>query len=160
MLSIRPAVAGDVPLLKTMIYEFAEFYRFPAFITEDQLLRDGFSSTPKFRALIAEWAGEVAGYALFFEYYSSFHGRSIFLEDLFVRAQFRSKGVGKALLARVAAISQQDGPFGIVFNVFAWNSPAMEVYKKMGAIFWDDLKTACFKDDALRALAESADQYD
>jgi hypothetical protein len=81
MLSIRPAVAGDVAILNTLVHEFAEFERLPIAATEAGLLRDGFSDSPKFRVLIAEWEGEAAGYALFFGYYSSFEGRAgLFLE--------------------------------------------------------------------------------
>jgi GNAT superfamily N-acetyltransferase len=157
MLTIRPAVAADVPLLHTLLHEFAEFYKLPIFITEDQLSHDGFGAPAKFHVLIAEWAGQPAGYALFFDYYSSFHGPCIFLEDLFIRAEFRSQGVGKALLGRVAAIAHRDAPFGLILQVFDWNCPAVEFYKKLGAIFFDDLKTVCFKDEALKALQKDGE---
>lgn len=155
MLSIRNAVAADASLLHTMMLEFASFYRVAASITEDQLGRDGFGPQPKFRALIAEWAGQPAGYALFFDYYSSFHGPCIFLEDLFVRHNFRGKRAGHALLSRVAAIAQSEAPFGLILQVYDWNTPAVNFYKKLGATFWDDLKTVCFKDETLRRLAAS-----
>jgi hypothetical protein len=64
MLSIRPANASDVPILKTLIHEFARFERLPASATEENLSADGFGKSPKFRVLIAEWDGEPAGYAL------------------------------------------------------------------------------------------------
>lgn len=153
MLSIRPAVPDDVPLLNILIHEFAEFYRFPASITEAMLFRDGFGAEPKFRVLIAEWDAQPAGYAFFFDYYSSFHGKAIFLEDLFIRAQFRDKGAGKALLARLAAIAQEQNCFGIIFNVLEWNHPAIAFYKKLGATFWNDWKTVCLEGDAFRAMA-------
>ena len=72
MLSIRHARAEDVPVLNTLIHEFAEFERLPVAATEAALLRDGFSQSPKFCVLVAEWQGQPAGYALFFEYYFSF----------------------------------------------------------------------------------------
>ena len=97
-----------------------------------------------------------AGYALFFDYYSSFHGPCIFLEDLFIRQDFRGKGVGQALLSRVAAIAQNEAPFGLILQVYDWNSPAVELYKKLGATFWNDLKTLCFKDETLLRLAAAA----
>ena len=102
MLSIRPATAADAILITTLIRELAEYEHLSheVGITEEDVLRDGFGSRPRFRAIIAEWDGQVAGYALFFEVYSSFQGRAgLLLEDLFVRSQYRSKGVGKALLA-------------------------------------------------------------
>jgi hypothetical protein len=85
MLSIRSGTVNDVALLKSLIEEFARFERLPTAITEKQLREDGFGTQPKFHILIAEIEGEPAGYALFFDYYSSFQGLGIFLEDLFVR---------------------------------------------------------------------------
>jgi diamine N-acetyltransferase len=106
MLTIRFAVLDDVPLLKTMIYEFAEFERLSASITNETLARDGFGPRPRFRVLLAEWDGQAAGDAFFFDYYSSFEDRMIFLEDIFVRAQFR----GKAVESRVIRGSCGNGP--------------------------------------------------
>jgi GNAT superfamily N-acetyltransferase len=82
--------------------ELATFERLSIVITEEQLCQDGFGARPKFRVLIAEIDGEPAGYALFFDCYSSLQGYGIFLEDLFVRTRFRGKSVGRALLVHVA----------------------------------------------------------
>ncbi len=94
MLSIRPATIDDAALLRTLIRELAEFERQLEFcvIEEADLVRDGFGSTPKFRALIAEWDGKPAGYALFFGYYSTWVGPGLCLEDLFVRIAVSRKG--------------------------------------------------------------------
>lgn len=156
MLLIRPAVPQDVPLLKMLIHEFAGFERDQAFATEESLLRDGFGLQPKFRALIAEWNSQPVGYALFFDYYASFQGPGIFLEDLFVRPQFRRKSVGSALLARVAAIAQRDGCFGLIFTVMEWNSNAIKFYQKLSATFLNDWKVVCLKGNALEAIAKDA----
>jgi len=154
MLSLRYAQPGDVSLLKAMIHEFAAFERLPVVVTEADLLRDGFDERPKFRALIAEWNAQPAGYAFFFDYYSTFHGRpGIFLEDVYVRADFRGKGIGKALLARVAAIAQQEGCFGLRWEVLDWNTPAIEFYRKLGATFLDEWRTLNLEGKALRRLA-------
>jgi GNAT superfamily N-acetyltransferase len=158
MLSIRPAVAGDVRLLKTLIDEFAEFYKFPVKISEEDLLRDGFGPQPSFQVLLAEYGGETAGYALFFDYYSSFKGRCIFLEDLFIRAQFRGKGIGYAFFERLAIIAEQKACVGLILQVFDWNKPAVELYKKIGGTFWDDLKTVWFAREALQAIARANQQ--
>ena len=155
MLSIRPAVARDVALLKALLYEFAEFYKFPVSISEEQLSRDGFGPQPSFQALIAEYDGETAGYALFFDYYSSFKGRCIFLEDLFIRAQFRGKGIGNAFFERLAAIAEQKRYVGLILQVFDWNKPAVEFYKKIGAAFRDDLKTVWLSRDTLQSIARN-----
>jgi GNAT superfamily N-acetyltransferase len=156
MLSIRPAVADDVPLLKMLIHEFAEFEHDQAFVTEDSLRQDGFGSQPKFRALIAEWNSQPVGYALFFEYYASFQGRGIFLEDLFIRPHFRRKSIGRALLARIAAIAQKDGCFGVMFTVMEWNTSAIEFYQDLSATFLNDWKVVCLNQNALEAIAKEA----
>ena len=154
MLSIRPALAADVPLLKTLIHEFAGFERLPVAATEAALLRDGFSQSPKFRVLLAEWDGDAAGYALFFDYYSSFEGRAgLFLEDIYVRDQYRGKGIGKALLARVASAASKQNCFGVRWQVLDWNTPAIDFYKSLGATFLDEWKTVSLDGDALERVA-------
>jgi len=153
MLSIRSVTANDVPLLKTLIEEFAAYERDSAVISEEQLRQDGFGARPKFRVLIAEIDGLPAAYALFFDCYSSFRGHGIFLEDLFVRPRFRGKSVGRALLVHVARMTEEANGFGIIFNVLDWNAGAIEFYRRIGATFLDDWKTVCLKEKALHDLA-------
>jgi GNAT superfamily N-acetyltransferase len=153
-LSIRAAVASDAALLKTLIHEFAKFQQMEASVSEDALLRDGFGPRPRFRALIAEWEEEPAGYALFFDYYSDFRGAAgIFLEDIYVREEFRGKGIGKALLARLAATAQKEDCTAIMFHVLDWNHAAINVYRRIGATFVDDWKTVRLEGSALEALS-------
>ena len=157
MLSIRPAHAGDVSALNALIRELAEFEHLPVSVTDDALLRDGFGERPRFRALMAEWDGKPAGYAFFFDYYSTFEGRAgIFLEDIYVRERFRGKKIGSALLARVAAIAKQEKCFGVRWQVLDWNTPAIEFYRKIGADFLDEWKTVNLDGDAMERMAESA----
>jgi len=159
MLSIRPATISDVPLLTTLIRELAEYDRLAheAAVTEEDIARDGFGAAPKFRAVIAEWNGQVAGYALFFEFYSSFQGRpGLFLDDLFVREEFRKHGIGKALVAHVAGIAWKEGYFCMRWEVLDWNTPAIDFYRNLGAVFLDEWKAACLIGDALQAVAEEA----
>jgi GNAT superfamily N-acetyltransferase len=157
MLSIRPAVAHDAALLKTLIHEFAEFERDRASITEEGLLRDGFGPRPRFRVLLAEWDSQPAGYALFFDYYSTFRGPGLFLEDIYVRSQFRGKGIGRVLFARVASMAREDDCFGVMFNVLDWNQPAIDFYKKLDATFCGEWKVVCLEGSALHALAKEAE---
>jgi GNAT superfamily N-acetyltransferase len=156
MLSLRHAGPSDVSLLKMLIHEFAAFERLPVVVTEADLLRVGFGERPKFRALIAEWDAQPAGYALFFDYYSTFHGRpGIFVEDVYVRAHFRGNGIGKALFARVAEIAQQEDCFGLRWQVLDWNTSAIEFYRKLGATFLDEWRTLNLEGEALQRLVSS-----
>jgi len=160
MLQIRPATVDDVALLRTMIRELAEYEHELELelvtIREDDLARDGFGPNRRFRALIAEWDGNPAGYALFFDYYTTWVGRGLFLEDLFVREAFRKRGIGKALLAAVARIAVEEQCYGIHWEVLDWNETAIELYRKLGATFRDQWRPVLLADDALRRLAEEA----
>jgi GNAT superfamily N-acetyltransferase len=158
MLSIRPATVNDATLIWTLIRELAEYEREleMVVITETDLVRDGFGPEPKFRALIAEWDGEPAGYALFFDFYSTWRGRHLYLEDLFVRPQFRSRGIGKRLLEAVARIAERESCHGMRWEVLDWNQPAVEFYKSLGAEFLDDWRLVALNDEGLRRLAGTA----
>jgi GNAT superfamily N-acetyltransferase len=158
MLSIRTATIDDAALLRTLIRELAEFERelHLCIIEEADLVRDGFGPAPKFRALIAEWNGITAGYALFFDFYSTWTGRGLFLEDLLVRDQFRSHGIGKELLAAVARIAIEENCYGLQWEVLDWNEKAIDFYKSLGAEFRDRWRPVLLADEALRRLAEKA----
>jgi GNAT superfamily N-acetyltransferase len=158
MLSIRAATVNDASLLKTLICELAEYEREQdhVVITEADLVRDGFGPQPKFRALIAEWGGQPAGYALFFGVYSTWEGRpGLFLEDLFVREQFRGKGIGRALLAFVAGIARRENCYGVRWEVLDWNQPAIGFYKRLGATFLDQWKSVLLTGEALERAAKT-----
>jgi len=158
MLLIRPATVNDVTLLRTLIRELAEFERelHLCVIEEADLAQDGFSPNPKFRALIAEWDGQPAGYAVFFGYYSTWAGSGLYLEDVFVRPQFRQKGIGMALLAEVARIALQENRRAMRWEVLDWNKSAVDLYQSLGAQFRDQWRSVLLADDALRRLAEKA----
>jgi GNAT superfamily N-acetyltransferase len=158
MLLIRAATVNDVALLRTLIRELAEFERQLdlCVIEEADLRRDGFGANPKFRALMAEWGRQAAGYALFFDYYSTWAGPGLHLEDVFVRPEFRGKGIGRALLAAVARIALRENRCAMRWEVLDWNERAIELYKSLGAEFPDQWRPVLLTDDALRRLAEKA----
>jgi GNAT superfamily N-acetyltransferase len=158
MLLIRPATIHDAALLRTMIRELAEFEHELELvtITEEELARDGFGQNPRFRAWIADWDGQPAGYALVFGYYSTWAGRGLFLEDLFVRESFRGRGIGKALLAAVARVAVEEHCYGIHWEVLDWNEKAIELYKVLGAEFRDQWRPVLLTGEALHRLAEKA----
>ena len=157
MLTIRAACAPDVVVLRSMIRELAEFEHQLDLVTiqEADLLRDGFGAYPKFRALIAEWDGNVAAYALFYGYYSTWVGPGLYLEDLFVREQFRGKGIGKALLAAVARIAKDENYCALRWEVLDWNTKAIELYKALGGEFRDEWRSVLLTGNELQRLAET-----
>jgi GNAT superfamily N-acetyltransferase len=158
MIHIRPATVEDAPLLMALIRELADFERELDLVSNqaEDLARDGFGPNPRFRALIAEWSGQPAGYALFFGYYSTWAGRGLFLEDLFVRQAFRGKGIGKALLGAVAGVALEDGCYGVHWEVLDWNEPAIGFYKSLGARFREHWRAVMLSGEPLERLAGEA----
>jgi GNAT superfamily N-acetyltransferase len=158
MLHIRPANFHDAALLRIMIRELAEFESELEWVTirEEDLARDGFGENPRFRAVIAEWSAQPAGYALFFNYFSTWVGRGLFLEDLFVREKFRRQGIGTALLAEVARIAVEEHCYGIHWEVLDWNTKAIELYKALGADFRDQWRPVLLTGESLHRLAQQA----
>ncbi len=159
MLSIRPATSDDASLLTILIRELAEYEHLSheVSMTEEDISREVFGPKPNFLAVIAEWDGQVVGYASFFEFFSSFQGRAgLFLDDLFVRPQHRKHGIGRALLAHVAAIAWKEKYFCMRWEVLDWNTSAINFYNSLGAVFLDEWKPAILIGDALQAVAESA----
>ena len=159
MLLIRAATISDVPLLKRLIQELAEYEQAPdTVISEEHLLQDGFGPEPKFRAILAEDedSGQPAGYAVFFPCYSTWTGLSMFLEDLFVRVPHRGRGVGKALIVEVARIAKQEGCRSIRLDVLHWNELAIGFYKSLGAEYLEEWRNVVIREEALHRLAHSS----
>ena len=165
---IRPAVPADIPEILAFIRELAEYEREPAsaIATPADLLRDGFGPTPRFHCLIAELSSTdnqqpatdnlptPAGFALYFHNYSTWRGNAgIFLEDLFVRPAFRGRGIGKALIAAVAAIAVAEGCSRFEWAVLDWNTPAIDFYNSLGAIPLSEWTTMRLTGEPLANLA-------
>jgi GNAT superfamily N-acetyltransferase len=155
LLSIRPATVDDIALIMTMIRELAEFEKGLPSVSNDEasLARDGFGPEPKFRASMLLWDGIVAGYTIYFDFYSTWRGRLLYLEDLYVRPEFRGKGIGKSALAFVAKLACDENYAGVRWEVLDWNTPAVELYKSLGARFLDDWKTVLLDGEALQTVA-------
>jgi GNAT superfamily N-acetyltransferase len=159
MLTIRPATAADVPLILEFIRELAHYEREPDAVitTEANLLRDGFGPEPKFRVDIAEWDHQSAGFAFYFWNYSTWQGKpGLFLEDLFVRPEFRGKGIGKALLVHLAQVAIQNNCGRMVWQVLDWNTPAIQFYESLGASALKEWITMRVKGETLEKLAKSS----
>ena len=157
-LTIRPAVPDDIPQILAFIRELAEYEREPAaaVATRADLLRDGFTEPRRFHCLIAEYERAPAGFALYFYNYSTWRGHAgIYLKDLFVRPAFRGKGIGKALLARVATIAVAEGCPRLEWAVLNWNTPAIDFYNAIGAAPMSEWTTMRLSGNALQQLAQS-----
>jgi GNAT superfamily N-acetyltransferase len=156
MLTIRSATPADVPQILAFIRNLAEYEREPDAVraTEADLLRDGFGPIPRFHCLLAHWHDAPAGFALYFYNYSTWRGHAgIHLEDLFVRPEYRGKGIGKALLTSVAAIAFEEGCSRLQWDVLEWNTPAIGFYQQMGAKMLMEWRTMRVTGEDLPTLA-------
>ncbi|XP_069623696.1 thialysine N-epsilon-acetyltransferase-like isoform X2 [Ranitomeya imitator] len=164
---IRPAEAADSPQIMRMIRELAEYEKITHLIklTEEALLQDGFGMTPWFHCLVAELPERersesgrpFAGYALFAHSYSSWTGRTLHLEDLYVCPHFRGRGLGRLLMIRVAQEGVKSGCSQIHLSVLKWNSPAIGLYRSLGAENLTEepgYQVMSFQEEALRNLAK------
>ena len=114
-------------------------------------------SAPQIRVVIAEWESEPAGFALFFYNYSTWEGRpGLYLEDLFVRPEFRQKGIGKSLLIHVAQIAARENCARFQWQVLDWNAPSIEFYQSLGARLMKEWLTMRVEGDSLGRLAEES----
>ena len=133
-IEIRAAVRDDAGTILNLIEELADFEKLSheAKARHEDILRDGFGERPYFECLLAERQGEAVGFALFFPTYSTFEGRpGLYLEDLFVSERARGLGVGRMLLARLAAITVRRGWRRLDLQVLHWN-PARDFYHRLG----------------------------
>lgn len=152
---IRPAERHDLGAVIGLIRQLAEFERLPG---PDEAAAARFSadflrSDPRFELLVAEARSEVVAYALYFMTYSTFLARpSLFLEDLFVRPEQRSRGIGAALLRRLGRVAAERGCGRFEWAVLDWNLRARSFYTSLGARLLPDWRVCRVEGDALAAL--------
>jgi GNAT superfamily N-acetyltransferase len=135
-LEIRAATEEDVPLILSLIKELAEYERLShEVVATEEALRDSlFGEQPVAEVLIGHLGDEPVGFALFFHNFSTFVGKpGIYLEDLYVRPEFRGAGIGRALLVHLARLARERGCGRLEWSVLDWNEPAIGFYKKIGA---------------------------
>jgi GNAT superfamily N-acetyltransferase len=136
VLELRAARSDEAPQVLALIRELAEYERLlhDVVATEDDIRSLLFGDAPRAFCEIAEWNGEVAGFALWFYNASTFRGRhGIYLEDLYVRPAFRSHGIGKALIGRLAQRCVDEGLPRLQWQVLDWNTSAIDFYESLGA---------------------------
>jgi GNAT superfamily N-acetyltransferase len=135
-ITVRQATLADVPRISELIRELAEYERSAdqAVATADDLRAALFASQPALFGHIAEYSGEVVGFALWFVNFSTWAGKhGIYLEDLYVTPQMRGRGAGKALLAELASICVLRGYGRLDWSVLDWNESAIGFYGSIGA---------------------------
>jgi GNAT superfamily N-acetyltransferase len=156
---IRFAAPRDVPAIHQMIADLAEYERgkHEVTATEEDLHRALFAERPALFAHVAEEAGKLAGFAIWFLNYSTWTGRhGIYLEDLYVKTGKRGSGHGKALLAELARICVERGYPRLQWWVLDWNAPAIEFYTARGAVAMDEWTVYRLAGAPLRACAAGA----
>jgi GNAT superfamily N-acetyltransferase len=158
-LAIYRARSDQVPLVFSLIRELADYEKLSHEVeaTEAMIADALFSDSPRLFCEIAEWNGEVAGFAVWFLNCSTFAGRfGIYLEDLFVRPHLRGNGIGKALLAHLAKTCVDNGWARLQWAVLDWNEPSIAFYKSLGAVMMDEWTLCRLTGPALDALAAKA----
>ncbi len=133
--TIRPGKKEDVSAILTLINELAVFEKLPneVELTENDLIKDGFTNNPKFKTFVAEENNTIIGMALFYERYSTWKGKTVHLEDLMVTQSKRGIGAGKALYSAVLKYAHEQGCKRVAWDVLDWNTNAINFYESTGA---------------------------
>ncbi len=158
MIRIAPAAEPDVPVILKFIRDLAEYEKLSHIViaTEENIHQNVFGPNPVAEVLIAYWNDQAVGFALFFRNFSTFLGQvGIYLEDLFVEPAHRGKGIGKALLIRLAQLAIERGYGRLDWAVLDWNSPSIEFYRSLGAVPLDEWTGYRLTGEALSRLALS-----
>ena len=156
-MTIRAARVDDVDEILALIYELAVYEKAPeeAKATREHIIETFFCENPKVFCELVEVNGEIAGCAIWFLNYSTWLGmHGIYLEDLFVRPQYRGKGYGKALLKYLASICDERGYGRFQWWVLDWNEPSIEFYRSLGAVAMDEWTVYRVSGADLKKLAE------
>lgn len=158
---IRDAVPGDTPHILRLIRDLAEYERAPDSVeaTEQDIEEALFGTDPRVYAMVAEDsagdASSVVGMALYFLSFSTWTGRhGLYLEDIFVQPECRSRGIGRALMTALAQRALQQGCRRVEWAVLQWNEPAIKFYRSLGATALDEWKTFRLSGNALEALGQ------
>jgi len=155
-LRIEPATPQDLPAIVNLVKQLAQYERLEHAMvaSADDFRQALFGPDRHAHALIAFWGDTPVGLALYFRTFSTFLGRpGIYLEDIFVEPEYRGRGIGKALLQRLARIAKGHNCGRLEWSVLTWNQPSIDFYHKLGAVTMEDWRIFRLTGDALEALA-------
>ena len=156
-MKIRAARRDEAPIILQLIKDLAEYEKAPDEVeaTEEEILATIFAENPKVFCEFVEVDGDIAGMAIWFLNYSTWQGKhGIYLEDLFVKPEYRGRGFGKALLRHLASICNERDYGRFQWWVLDWNSPAIEFYRSLGAEAMSEWTVYRVSGDPLRRLGE------
>ncbi len=156
-ISIRFAQPADTETIAQFIHDLAAYENLShEVVATPELLREWIFEKQKAEVLFAEIAGKPVGFALFFHNFSTFLGRAgIYLEDLFVKPEYRGMGCGKALLRRLAQLTLERGCGRLEWACLDWNQPSIDFYLSLKALPMTEWTTYRLTGDTLQALAQS-----
>jgi GNAT superfamily N-acetyltransferase len=153
---LRPATAADVPVILRLVRALADYEKLSHEVTatEERLRRHLFGGRPAAEVILAGEDGVEAGFAVFFQSFSTFLGQpGIYLEDLYVRPEFRGRGWGKAMMVYLARLARQRECGRFEWAVLDWNKPSLDFYQAIGARPMSDWTVQRMTGEALAALA-------
>jgi len=137
---VRKAVQEDCAPMLELIKELADYEKalHEVTLTLEQFIEDGFGKSPVWGAFVAEFNGEIVGISLYYDRYSTWKGRRLYLEDLVVTEKLRGQQIGKKLFEATMEHGKSNQYSGMVFQVLNWNEPAINFYKKYSPKFDDE----------------------
>jgi GNAT superfamily N-acetyltransferase len=158
-LKIEPATEGDLPAIVHLVRQLAVYEKLEHAVTasQDDFRQALFGTERNTHALMAFADDAAIGFALYFHTFSTFLGkRGIYLEDIYVEPEYRGRGIGRALLKRLAIIAKEQHCGRMEWSVLTWNQPSIDFYHRLGAITLDDWRIFRLQGDALEQLADAA----
>ncbi|HNZ44061.1 MAG TPA: GNAT family N-acetyltransferase [Bacteroidales bacterium] len=153
-ITLRKAGKNDIPEILALIRELATYERAPqeVTVTAEDLEKDGFGDNPAFEVLLAFNDEQLLGMAFYYFSYSTWKGKCLYLEDIIVKEQFRGNKAGKLLFEAVIKKARETGAKRMHWQVLEWNEPAINFYKKYGAVLDETWTNGKFTEEQLAAF--------
>lgn len=155
MTHIRPAKKDDAPFILELINRLAVYENASdqVKVTNEQLLEDGFGNNPLFESIILELDNKPVGMALFYNRYSTWKGKSLYLEDLFIVPEARGKKLGIMAMKYLANYAEKTNCFRFEWQVLDWNEPSINFYKSINTDLDSEWINCRLEGDAIKQLA-------